>query len=142
MKTAQEVFEIIKEYDLFPGANSEDSFTVDIVEPLSDADEMRLKQVVDMITTVDGAVERGIAQLAEWQGPLENDAKEILSNFSKGQLQIYQGFAAMMEHIIEIDWDLYNEPKRDEISRDEYMADELGDEQRLSRLAFRDRGDE
>lgn len=138
--TREEVFKFIRDFDLYPSVNFEEGFE-DFVYPTTEEDDARIKELTNAIDSVDEAGRFVKSQLDRWQGPFADDAVELSSKMFRAADQMYEVIAAVLEEIIEVDWDSYKMAKdgADEISRDEYLADEYEDERRLS---FRDRDGE
>lgn len=135
--TREEVFKFIKQYDLFPSVNFEEGFE-DFVYPTSKEDDARIKDLTDAFEGIDEAGRLVTKQLDRWKGPFADDAVELDSEMIRAVDRVFEVIASVLEEIIEVDWDSYKQAKdgSEEISRDEYLADEYEDE---IRLAFKDR---
>lgn len=138
--TREEVFKFIRDFDLYPSVNFEEGFE-DFVYPTSEEDDARIKELTDAFEGIDEVGYLVRSQLDRWQGPFADDAVELNSKMIRAIDQVFEVIATVLEEIIEVDWDSYKMAKdgSEEISRDEYLADEYEDERRL---AFRNRNDE
>lgn len=129
----EETFKFIKEYDLFPSVNFEEGFE-NFVYPTTQENDAQIKELTAAIDNVDIASDAVKAQLERWTGPFADDSVELNSKMLRATDQIYQVVAAILEAIIEVDWDSYKTAKdgAPEVSRGEYLADEYEDDIRLT----------
>jgi len=120
--TKKEVYEFIKEYDLFVMENTEEWFEDAVLETTEDEDKRlrQLESALNSFETFDSIVE---SEVMRWRGRYRNKAEGFLGRARQVEREGQEILLDLMEEVITVDrGDDY-----DEIGRDEYLADSMYD---------------